>query len=76
MGRLVFDQRMGLMEVEITAIAQLVERTAFNRVVKGSSPFGGIDEDKINPTATTIFSSWSRVRVPSGGDLLLERRQR
>ena len=40
---------------ETTAIAQLVERTAFNRVVEGSSPSGGVDEDQIIPTATSIY---------------------
>tara|TARA_B100000925_G_scaffold143344_1_gene107359 strand:- start:22 stop:210 length:189 start_codon:yes stop_codon:yes gene_type:complete len=40
---------------ETTAIAQLVERTAFNRVVEGSSPSGGVDEDQIIPTAKSIY---------------------
>ena len=44
------------LEVEITAIAQLVERTAFNRVVKGSSPFGGIDEDSNLPYSNDYTS--------------------
>ena len=44
---------------ETTAIAQLAERTAFNRMVEGSSPSGGVDEDswiedQINPTAKSL----------------------
>ena len=42
---------------ETTAIAQLVERTAFNRVVEGSSPSGGVDEDSRMKTKSTLQQS-------------------
>ena len=35
--------------------SSVVERTAFNRVVEGSIPSGGVDEDQIIPTATSIY---------------------
>ena len=44
---------------ETTAIAQLVERTAFNRVVEGSSPSGGVDEDSWMKTKSTLQQSLS-----------------
>ena len=50
---------------ETTAIAQSVERTAFNRVVEGSIPSGGIDEDEdqIIPTATSIYFAGMKILV-------------
>ena len=53
---------------ETTAIAQLVERTAFNRMVEGSSPSGGVDEDSWMKTKSTLqqnlclISRWSSDR--------------
>ena len=35
--------------------SSVVERTALNRVVEGSIPSAGVDEDKINPTATIFI---------------------
>ena len=46
----------------------MVERTAFNRVVEGSIPSGGVDEDmdedQINPTA----KSFARIAVDAWFD--------
>ena len=35
--------------------SSVVERTALNRVVEGSIPSAGVDEDQIIPTAKSIY---------------------